>query len=107
MPRFTLMGVLGGHAARGGTTTTSGSCSASSHPASTWEMDDFYPDALPCLARLRGAGYGVFAAGNMPAFVEDDLRAHVDVRRLVGPAGECGSRRRSSSTLVVGLQGPA
>lgn len=47
-------------------------------PAGTWTMDDWYPDALPCLARLREAGFGVFATGNTPSFVEDDLRPHFD-----------------------------
>src|SRR5258707_6437105 len=46
--------------------------------ACTWTMDDWYPDALPCIARLREAGYRVCASGNTPAFVEDDLRAHFD-----------------------------
>jgi phosphoglycolate phosphatase-like HAD superfamily hydrolase len=26
------------------------------HPAGTWTMDDWYPDARPCLERLRAAG---------------------------------------------------
>jgi HAD superfamily hydrolase (TIGR01509 family) len=47
-------------------------------PPGTWTMDDWYPDALPCLERLRAAGYGVFCSGNAPAFVEDDLRPHFD-----------------------------
>jgi len=29
--------------------------------------DDLYPDALPCLARLRAAGYRVGVAGNQAA----------------------------------------
>jgi FMN phosphatase YigB (HAD superfamily) len=48
------------------------------HPAGTWTLDDWYPDALPCLERLRHAGYRVGAAGNTPAFVEDALRGFVD-----------------------------
>jgi HAD superfamily hydrolase (TIGR01509 family) len=44
----------------------------------SWTLDDWYPDALPCLERLRAAGYRVGAAGNTPASVEDDLRALVD-----------------------------
>ena len=47
-------------------------------PAGGWQMDDWYPDALPCIARLRAAGYGVFASGNTPASVEDGLRPHFD-----------------------------
>jgi HAD superfamily hydrolase (TIGR01509 family) len=48
------------------------------HPAGTWVMDDWYADALPCVARLRDSGYGVFATGNAPAFTENDLRPHFD-----------------------------
>ena len=47
-------------------------------PPGTWTMEDWYPDALPCLARLRAAGYGIFCSGNTPAFVEDELRPHFD-----------------------------
>jgi len=48
------------------------------HPAGEWTMDDWYPDALPALARLRAAGYRIYASGNAPTFVEDDLRPHFD-----------------------------
>ncbi|HEU5362990.1 MAG TPA: HAD family hydrolase [Gaiellaceae bacterium] len=47
-------------------------------PEGRWAMDDWYPDALPCIARLRGAGYRVYASGNVPAFTEHDLRPHFD-----------------------------
>jgi HAD superfamily hydrolase (TIGR01509 family) len=48
------------------------------HPAGSWVMDDWYPDARPCLARLRAGGYRVCACGNTPAFVERDLVPLVD-----------------------------
>ncbi|HEY6961880.1 MAG TPA: HAD family hydrolase [Gaiellaceae bacterium] len=48
------------------------------HPPGTWTLDDWYPDALPCIERLRAAGYRVYASGNTPAFVEGDLRPHFD-----------------------------
>ena len=48
------------------------------HPAGSWVMDDWYPDARPCLERLRGAGYRVCACGNTPAVVERDLAPLVD-----------------------------
>jgi HAD superfamily hydrolase (TIGR01509 family) len=48
------------------------------HPAGTWVMDDWYPDARPCLDRLRTAGYRVCACGNTPAFVEQELAPLVD-----------------------------
>jgi HAD superfamily hydrolase (TIGR01509 family) len=62
------------------------------HPASTWEGDDFYPDALPCLDRLRDAGYRVAAVGNTPAETEDLLRKHVDV---LGSSGRWGISKPS------------
>lgn len=36
---------------------------------------DFYPDALPCLAALRGRGYRIGLAGNQPEEAERALRA--------------------------------
>ena len=47
-------------------------------PPGTWTMDDWYPDARPCLERLRAAGYRVCACGNTPAFVEEELAPLVD-----------------------------
>ncbi|SLI42620.1 phosphoglycolate phosphatase [Mycobacteroides abscessus subsp. bolletii] len=37
-------------------------------------MQDFYPDALGCIAAVRRAGFVVGVAGNQPAGVEDLLR---------------------------------
>src|SRR5205823_5908963 len=39
---------------------------------------DLHADALPCLAALRERGLRFGAAGNMHAWHEDFLRAHVD-----------------------------
>ena len=36
--------------------------------------DDFYPDALPCLAALRAAGYGLGLAANQPVRTAAFLR---------------------------------
>jgi HAD superfamily hydrolase (TIGR01509 family) len=47
-------------------------------PPGTWTLDDWYPDALPCLARLRERGFRVYASGNMPTFVEDHVRPYCD-----------------------------
>jgi HAD superfamily hydrolase (TIGR01509 family) len=87
VPRFTLMGVLGGLAARGEHHDRVWELLGVEQPASTWELDDFFPDALPCLARVRSEGLVVGAVGNTPAFVEDDLREHVD---LVGSSARWG-----------------
>jgi len=75
---FTLMGVLGALIARGEHHDNVWRILEVEHPEGTWTMDDWYPDALPCIARLREAGVRVCASGNTPRFVEDDLRAHVD-----------------------------
>ena len=52
---FTLMGVLGGLAARGEHHDDVWQILEVEHPAATWEPSDFYPDALACLDRLRAA----------------------------------------------------
>jgi HAD superfamily hydrolase (TIGR01509 family) len=87
VPRFTLMGVLGGLAARGEHHDRVWELLGVEQSASTWGLDDFYADALPCLARLRSQGLVTGAVGNMPAFAEDDLREHVD---LVGSSARWG-----------------
>lgn len=87
VPRFTLMGVLGGLAARGESHAKVWEILAVEWPASTWQPDEFYADALPCLERLRSRGLLVGAFGNMPAETEDLVREHVDV---VGSAGRWG-----------------
>src|SRR3954469_22301284 len=48
------------------------------HPAGSWTMDDWYPDARPCLERLKASGYRVCACGNTPAFVDQELAPLVD-----------------------------
>ena len=78
VPRFTLMGVLGGLAARGERHSSVWEILGVDVPASTWERDDFYPDALPCLSRLRSRGLLVGAVGNTPAEAEELLRERVD-----------------------------
>ncbi|MBA2460377.1 MAG: HAD family hydrolase [Actinobacteria bacterium] len=87
VPRFTLMGVLGGLAARGEHHSKAWEMLGVEWPASTWEPDDFYGDALPCLHALRQRGMLVGAAGNMPAGYEEPLREHVD---LLGSSGLWG-----------------
>jgi HAD superfamily hydrolase (TIGR01549 family) len=44
----------------------------------SFEPDDFYPDALPCLRDLKAAGYRIGLAGNQPEEAETSLaRARV------------------------------
>jgi HAD superfamily hydrolase (TIGR01509 family) len=87
VPRFTLMGVIGGLAARGEDHNRAWELLGVEHPASTWNEGDWYADARPCIEALRARGIVVGAAGNAPAFVEDALRARVD---LVGSAASWG-----------------
>ena len=87
VPPFTLMGVLGGLAARGEHHSAAWKILGVDPPASTWGPDDFYPDALPCLEALRSQGYLVGAVGNTPAETEELLREHVD---LIGSSARWG-----------------
>jgi HAD superfamily hydrolase (TIGR01509 family) len=79
VPRFTLMGVLGGLAARGEHHDEAWELLAVPQPDSSWEPRDFYPDALPCIEALRARGLRVGAVGNTPRKTEGILRSYVDV----------------------------
>jgi FMN phosphatase YigB (HAD superfamily) len=79
VPRFTLMGVLGGLAARGERHTRVWEIVGVAPSRAGFGPGDFYRDALPCLERLRRAGYLVASMGNTPSAVESVLRPHVDV----------------------------
>lgn len=87
VPRFTLMGVLGGLAARGERHSKVWEILAVEWPASTWKRDEFYADALPCLDELRSRGLLVGAVGNTSAESEELLREYVD---LAGSSGRWG-----------------
>jgi HAD superfamily hydrolase (TIGR01509 family) len=79
VPRFTLMGVLGGLAARRRHHDEVWEILGIEKPGSMWKADELYPDVLPCLERLRARGLRVAAAGNTPASAEESLRGFVDV----------------------------
>jgi FMN phosphatase YigB (HAD superfamily) len=87
VPRFTLMGIVGGLAARGEHHRRAWELLGVEQPAATWDADDFYPDALPCLEGLRRRGLQVGAVGNTLTDAEDLLREHVD---LVGSSARWG-----------------
>jgi FMN phosphatase YigB (HAD superfamily) len=92
VPRFTLMGILGGLAARGERHSRVWELLGVQQPsaASTFDPDELYPDALPCLAALRARGLLVGAVGNTPEDAEDLLRRHVD---LVGSSARWGCEK--------------
>jgi FMN phosphatase YigB (HAD superfamily) len=78
IPHFTFMAVLGGVIARGEHHDRVLDMLAPGFEPNfeeEWfELRDFYPDALPCLDRVRDAGYLVGVAGNQSAHLEQVLR---------------------------------
>jgi FMN phosphatase YigB (HAD superfamily) len=78
VPAFTLIGVIGGLAARGREFTEVWDVLGVERPEGELPFDTWYADALPCLARLRDEGYRVCACGNTPEYVEELLRPLVD-----------------------------
>jgi FMN phosphatase YigB (HAD superfamily) len=93
VPRFTLMGVLGGIAARGGHHRQVWEILGVPHADSSWTEAEFYPDALPCLELLRRDGFRVGAVGNTPETAEAQLAPHVD---LVGSSARWGVEKPSA-----------
>ena len=87
VPRFTVMGILGGLAARGEHHSRVWELLGVEHPASMFEPGELYPDALPCISALRSRGVRVGTVGNTPEAVEDFLRAHAD---FVGSSARWG-----------------
>ena len=86
-PRFTLMGIVGGLAARGEHHRRAWELLGVEQPHASWDSEDFYADALPCLNGLRRRGLRVGAVGNTLTDAEDLLREHVD---LVGSSARWG-----------------
>jgi HAD superfamily hydrolase (TIGR01549 family) len=76
---FTLMGVLGATIERGAHHDETWRILGVEHPVGTWVVEDWYPDAVPCIERLRAAGYRVCAVGNTPQFIEEHVGQHVEV----------------------------
>jgi HAD superfamily hydrolase (TIGR01509 family) len=79
VPRFTLMGVLGGLAARGEHHDQAWELLGITKPDSSWEPADFYPDALSCVEALIARGLRVGAVGNTPRKTEELLGRYIDV----------------------------
>ena len=92
VPRFTLMGILGGLAARGADHRRAWEILGIEAGASTWSEADFYSDALACLAELRSRNLRVGAVGNTPAAAEALLAPHVD---FVGSSERWGVEKPS------------
>jgi HAD superfamily hydrolase (TIGR01549 family) len=92
VPRFTLMGTLGGLITRGGHHSQVWELLGVERAASMFEPEDFYDDALPCLADLRERGLGVGVVGNTPREFEDVMREYVD---FVGSSAGWGVEKPS------------
>ena len=87
VPRFTLMGTLGGLITRGERHSSVWDLLGVERPLADFEPADFYPDALPCLAGLRSLGLRVGVVGNTPEAFEHVVRGHVD---FVGSSARWG-----------------
>ena len=87
VPRFTLMGVLGGLAARGEHHNDAWRLLGVEHPASTWGIEDLYPDAVSAIDSLRSRGLRVSAVGNTPRETKALLEELVEV---LGSSGSWG-----------------
>ena len=79
VPRFTLMGVLGGLAARGEHHDRVWDLLGVEPAASSWTSAELYADALPAIDGVRARGLRVAAAGNTPASTEELLQEQVEV----------------------------
>jgi HAD superfamily hydrolase (TIGR01509 family) len=90
VPRFTLMGILGGLAARGEPHSRVWEILGVQPPAASWAGDGLYPDSLPVLRRLRASGIVVGAVGNTPVEAEELVRGHVD---FVGSSARWGVQK--------------
>jgi FMN phosphatase YigB (HAD superfamily) len=78
VPRFTLMALVGAAAARGESPRIVREWLDIDPPRTAFEHDELYPDAVPCLRRLKEHGFLVGAVGNMGIQHEDLIRPHVD-----------------------------
>lgn len=93
VPRFTLMATLGGLIARGEGHNRVWELLGVEKPASMFDLGDFYPDALPCLAEVRSHGLRVGVVGNTPESFEAMIRRHAD---FVGSSERWGVEKPAS-----------
>jgi FMN phosphatase YigB (HAD superfamily) len=79
IPHFTFMAVLGGVIARGEHHDRVIEILAPGFEPNfedeRFGLEDFYPDAVPCLERMRGAGFLVGVAGNQSGHLEKVMRS--------------------------------
>jgi FMN phosphatase YigB (HAD superfamily) len=77
VPRFTLMALVGASIERGESHVRALERLEIRPSRRAFFLEQWYPDALPCLARLREAGLTVGAIGNMAVEHEELIRPHV------------------------------
>jgi HAD superfamily hydrolase (TIGR01549 family) len=58
-------------------------------------MEDFYPDAIPCIQDLRAAGYKIGTAGNHPREFAETLRSSGMPLDFIGSSEEWGVEKPS------------
>lgn len=99
VPRFTLMGVVGGLAERRERHTRVFELLGVEPPADGFDAPPgvLYPDAVPCLGALRGAGFAVGICGNQPVAME----------RWLAASGVAADLIASSDSLGVAKPDPA
>ena len=78
VPRFTLMALVGAMIADGESHLRALELLGIRPSRRSFFQDQWYPDAVACLARLRGLGFAVGAAGNMAVEHEQLISPHVD-----------------------------
>jgi FMN phosphatase YigB (HAD superfamily) len=78
VPRFTLMALVGATIGTGDSHHRALELLGIRPSRRAFFNDQWYPDAIPCLARLRELGLVVGAAGNMAIEHEELIRPHVD-----------------------------
>ena len=97
IPRFTFMAVFGSLIERG-----------EDHrrifeifgvkPGAKWPgfgLEDFYPDAIPCLRTLRDSGYRIGLVGNTTEQIEDILRSLDLPADVIGSSARWGIEKPS------------
>jgi FMN phosphatase YigB (HAD superfamily) len=77
VPRFTLMATVGAMIGSGDSHHRALELLGIRPSRRAFFHDQWYPDAVPCLARLRSLGFAVGAAGNMAIEHEELVRPHV------------------------------
>jgi FMN phosphatase YigB (HAD superfamily) len=77
VPRFTLMATVGAMIGSGESHHRALELLGIRPSRRAFSNDQWYPDAVPCLARLRALGFVVGAVGNMAVEHEELIRPHV------------------------------